>query len=315
MTNKNRYIRFYKSNELPIYFAPWWMDIVCGANCWDVIVDVNNDNRVQGLLIYFLKRKYGLEYITMPKLTPYSGLWLNYPKGQFNHSKIAYENRTIKNIIIKLPNVSFYYQQHLPRVKNWLSFMWNGFTQRTSYTYVLKDIKNLESCYSNLKGSTRTDIKKAQQKISVQEIKSFNSFKTFIRSSFSKRNMKNPYDLELLEKLDKPLRSKNLRFILGAYENNELIAVSYIIIDKISAYYVASSFDPNYKSSAPMALLLWESIKKASLSVKKFDFEGSTIQGIEHFIRSFGGELTPHYQLIKARNFILKNILLKYLNY
>ena len=313
MTEKKQYSTFFEKNDLPVYFAPWWMDTVCGSDNWNVIMDINNDGRVQGLLLYHLKHKYGLSYITMPKLTPYSGLWLNYPDGQLNHSKIAYENKVLENLIQKLPKVSFYYQQHHPKVNNWLSFMWKNYSQKTLYTYILKDLQNLDACYSNLKGSTRTDIKKAEQQFDIQEIKSYDRFKSFLQDSFRKRNKPNPYDLELLENLDTVLSKKNNRFILGAFKEEQLVAVNYIITDSESAYYIASGFDPDFKTAAPMALLLWKSIEKASARVNQFDFEGSTIQGIEHFIRSFGGELTPHFQLFNAKNKLLKLLLFNYL--
>lgn len=303
MDNKNLYHSFYSKNELPIYFAPEWLDAVCGKNDWDVILEINADKIIQGILVYKKSKKLGLSFITMPMLTPYSGIWLNYPKGLHTHSKVSFEKKITKALIEKLPSFSFYYQQFHPRFENWLPYMWSNYSQRTSYTYRINDLSNLEKIYIDFKGSVRTDIKKASEALTVKPIHDFSLFQEFLQTSFDKQNKPNPYHTERFQSIDSFLSNNNQRKILGAFNaRNELIAANYIIQDKKTAYYFASAYDPEFGSKAPVSLLIWEALQQVANEVSCFDFEGSIIPGIEHFIRGFGGELTPIHKIFKASN-------------
>ena len=306
MNNKSLYQSFFSKNKLPIYFAPQWLNAVCGKNSWDVILEINGDNIIQGALVFKKSKSLGLSFVTMPQLTPYSGIWINYPKGLQVHSKISFEKKITEALIQKLPSFSFYYQQFHPRVKNWLPFMWSKFSQRTSYTYRIEDLSNLDNIYRDFKGSVRTDIKKAADSLVVKEIENYSEFKQFLVVCFKKQNKENPYALETFDEIDKFLKSTNQRKIFGAYNSkNELVASNYIIYDQRCAYYFASAYDVSHGSKAPVSLLIWKAIQALSNQVSVFDFEGSIIPGIEHFIRGFGGKLTPIFKIFKSSNPVL----------
>ena len=89
---------------------------------------------------------------------------------------------------------------------------------------------------------------------------------------------------------------------MGAFKDEQLVAVNYVIIDSASAYYTASGFDPDFKTAAPMALLLWKAIEKASGRVQQFDFEGSTIPAVAGIFRNFGAKQVTYYNIYKSRN-------------
>ena len=87
------------------------------------------------------------------------------------------------------------------------------------------------------------------------------------------------------------LRNKAIRLVLGARDGNgKLHAVGYFIGDKNTVYYLAGGGDSNLRNSGAMSLLMWHAIKKVSLTSKIFDFEGSMIEPIERFFRSFGAQ-------------------------
>ena len=60
--------------------------------------------------------------------------------------------------------------------------------------------------------------------------------------------------------------------------------------------------NPKYKDLGGMDIVQFESIKFALESGRKFDFEGSMIESIEKYFRSFGAIQKPYFQITKSRN-------------
>ena len=46
-------------------------------------------------------------------------------------------------------------------------------------------------------------------------------------------------------------------------------------------------------------MLLWEGIKFVSIVSEVFDFEGSNVEDIEKFFRSFGGDIVVNYRVTR----------------
>ena len=95
--------------------------------------------------------------------------------------------------------------------------------------------------------------------------------------------------------------------MLATDENGNNHAALLLVWDKHSAYYLIGGSDSNYRNSEAMSLLMWKAIEKASLMVDNFDFEGTMLESVERFIRGFGGEQTPYYQLVKSKPKWLKS--------
>jgi len=55
-----------------------------------------------------------------------------------------------------------------------------------------------------------------------------------------------------------------------------------------------------------MDLIQYESIKFALENNKQFDFEGSMLESIEKYFRSFGAVQKPYFQITKINSKILK---------
>lgn len=64
--------------------------------------------------------------------------------------------------------------------------------------------------------------------------------------------------------------------------------------------------DPRYRSSGAASLTMWEAIKFAATVTKRFDFEGSMIEPIEQFFRSFGAVQKPYFTISKVSHPVVK---------
>ena len=120
------------------------------------------------------------------------------------------------------------------------------------------------------------------------------------RKTFERQGRKLPFNESIIRKLDNELKCRDSRVLLYAYDDEDNVhAATYFVFDNNRCYYLLSGGDPDFRNSGATSLLLWEGIKLASNRVKIFDFEGSMIEDIERFVRSFGACPRVYYRVTK----------------
>lgn len=307
-TNKQKY-RDLCSIEptIPIFSRDWWLDAVCDPENWDVAIIEKNNKIIASLPYYITREKNIFKYIKMPKLTQTMGLWVSYPEGQKYTKRLSYEKKTFTELIEQLPEFDRFNQNFHYSIQNWLPFYWEGFDQTTRYTYVIDDLTNVDEIYKGLKENIRREIKKAQKTLKVYMNDDIEKFYDINRLTFERQQMSTPYSYNFMEKLDGICEQNQCRKIFFAEdENGEVHAVLYLIWDQESAYYLMGGGDPELRNSGASSLLMWEAIQFASSVTKKFDFEGSMVEPIERFFRSFGAKQMPYFRISKTNSTILK---------
>jgi hypothetical protein len=303
-SNKDIYSKWSQTHpDLPLFFHPWWLDAVCGKEAWEVALVVNHNQEVEGALPFYKSRRWGLSWSGMPMLTPYLGPLLVYPARIRPAQKVTFEKRVMNELIDQLPRFFYFRQNWHPDFQNWLPFYWRGFRQTTYYTYRFPDISRPDRLFQSFRSSTRNHIRVAERAYRLEESDDLATFYALNKMTFEGQSMKIPYDLAYLKKMDDLLHDRKWSKLLLAYseDTNRYEAGIYVVRDHQTAYLLASGRHPE-SSSGAVPLLIWQALKQLSREgVQQFDFEGSVIPGIEQFFRSFGAELTPYFQVSKAR--------------
>ena len=75
----------------------------------------------------------------------------------------------------------------------------------------------------------------------------------------------------------------------------------YVVWDERTLYPIISARDPELQVFGANTLLYWEAIQLAATVSRVFDFEGSMLEPVEHFVRGFGGRQTPYFAISKSR--------------
>lgn len=294
---------------LPIYFRVWWLDMVYGKGMWQYITETDADGFIAGILPYSIKQKLFFRLITMSPETSYGGPYLIKNKERKTNSQISYENNVLESILKKIPNVDFVYFQCNSNLISYLPFLWQKYVINISYTYRIDLCSDIEVIQNQMKGSTRTDIKRCQNEdLITQQSKDVPSFIEFLKSSFTEKSKGIPYKLEQLAKIITETINQECGFILYCKNREyEIVAGIFVMFDKDTAYYYAGTNYVSKFGSAALSFCIWESIKLVkSKGIKYFDFEGSDIRGIEHYFRNFGGDLLPIYRVHKSKNTMIR---------
>lgn len=308
MTDKEKYIVFCNNeNSIPVFSMYWWLDAVCGDKNWDVIL-VEKNGQILASFPYYTFCSLGMKYIGMPILTQKLGVYLKYPEGQTEASRLSYEKEVFDEIILKLPQYDFFSVQFDYKYQNWLPFYWRGFKQTTKYSYVIDEILDIDQVYKKFDHSKRKNIRKAQKEVEVFfDISSYDFYENH-KMTLLKQGKKISYSYDVFHKIyDSAYKYNQGRTIYCKDKEGHIHAALFVIWDRFSAYDLISTIDPDYRSSGGATLLVYEIIKMLSGAVEVFDFEGSMVRGVEESFRKFGTKQKSYFHITKqnSKRFIL----------
>ena len=253
--------------------------------------------------------KYGFTVLSQPELTQKLGPTIRYPESQKYEKKLSFEKKILTDLYRKLPNSDRYVQNLDHSITNWLPMYWLGYSQTTQYTYVIDSLTDTDQIWSNFDNRTRTVIRKAEREVEVHTSDDVKSFHDINRMTFERQGVSIPYGVDFVERIDSACAERDCRRILVAMDSDQRIhAAIYLVWDEQAAYYVMGGSDPELRSSGAMHLLMWHAIQFSAGVTRTFDFEGSMIEPIEKFVRSFGALQKPYFCLSKTNSRMLKTL-------
>ncbi len=290
-----------------IFEQPWWLEAVAPGQ-WGA-AEIEKDGRLIARLPYVRQKRFGMKILGMPDYTQTLGYWVD-DTGAKNARKFSRNKDLISELIGKLPK-GYSADLALDHSCDYLlPFKWNGYRLELAYTYRLEDINDTTVIWNGLAANIKTDIKKAQKILTIEEDHPIEDLIALQNKSFNRHGRPDRDDGEVLRRLDSVLKEKEARKLLCAVDDEGRIhAASYFVYDSHCCYYLVGGGDPELRSSGASSLLVWEGIQFASTVSGSFDFEGSMIEPIERFFRAFGGTPTPYWRVTKM------NLLLSIMDY
>jgi hypothetical protein len=280
-----------------VFDQEWWLDALAPGSWAEVRLE--DESGTAGRLPYVIRRRCGLVAVTQPPLTQTLGPWLAPSAGTYA-KRLALEHRRMSELIAKLPDFDVFRQQFHPTVTNWLPFHWMGFQATVRYTYRIEDLDDSDRIWAGIRSETRRHIRRASEVLTVRSDLGLGRFQEINDRTFERQGLRRPYPSELVERLDAACAAHDAGGMLFAVDDRDrLHAAIYLVWDVDAAYLLMSGQDPTLRDGA-MSLLVWEAIKHCSTVTKTFDFEGSMIQPIEQFNRSFGARQVPYLFVTKG---------------
>jgi len=307
MSNKQKYRKFcIQEKNIPIFSKDWWLDSVCGYDNWDAVV-IEKGGNIFATMPYFSTKKFGKHLVHQPILTQTMGIYFKYPQNQKYYKKLSFEKEMIEKILEKIPKFDKFSQSFHHSNLNLLPFYWAGFNINVNYTYVIENITIKE-----LENNFETDIRRRRRKANAIGVKVYESddikkFYELNKMTFIRQNRDIPYSFEFIENLYKNCKENNAcKMFFVKDKDGIVIAGNFLIYDENTVYYLMGGIDPDRKDLGGMDVVQFESIKFALESGRRFDFEGSMIESIEKYFRSFGAIQKPYFSISKTNSKLLK---------
>lgn len=278
-----------------IYCRSWWLDVVAPGR-WELLTVRKGGKIRAGWPLVWAEE--GRRRIVMPPLTQRLGILLS-PAGAKYAEELGGQQRLTEELIESLPAGSVMNQNFSENFASWLPFYWHGYQQTTRYSYIIKDLSDVNAIWSEVCSKRRGEVRKAQKLgLRVSDTDDLERFHRVNTGTFARQGMEPPYSLEFVQKVDDACRANAGRKILLAEgADGRAHAGVYLVYDSQYTILLLSGSDEELRSSGAGSLVTWEAIRFAATVSRQFDFEGSMIRPIEHFYRDFGGRQTPYSRI------------------
>lgn len=271
-----------------LYAVSWYLDITSPG--WELLATPD----YHYVMPLPKKKKFGISYILQPLFSQQLGV--------FSEKEIS---MGILEEFLKQIKVPFCYM-HLNSGN-----LLNKNKQQLLPNYFLDITYNYDDIKKSYNRNTKTQLKKISQlKLIVEENVNIEFALEFIRIN-SIHYINKAYNISS-QVISEALR-RDILYIWGMKDEitSQIIAVACFILWKNTFYYLLPVSSPRGKELQAMRFLIDRFIFKYSGSGKKIDFEGSSIQSVAQFYKSFGAVQKSYPYYTKNYPFTLIRLLKK----
>ena len=275
-----------------LFEQPWWLDIVAPGQ-WDEVI-IEEKGRVIARMPYV---KFG-STVKLPPYTQNMGIWM----ASEIRKSYAKQKKVINEVLDALAGYKSVRLQLPPQNDYVLPYKWRGYEIVPHFTYRLEDLSDLDAVFGNFSKKCRKNIRGAMRTVAVNNNTSVNNLWRMINATYSRQNMKPSSPKNLIEHIVTSCEALGHgKYFEAVDDDGNIHSASYFVYDEQTCYDLMGGSDKRYnQDSCARNLIIWESIKFAAAHSRVFDFEGSNIEGIEHFFQQFGGRCTPYYSVRRA---------------
>ncbi len=279
-----------------IFCRPWWLEAVAPGQHEFLVV--RRGGRIAAGMPLAYHRKWGFRTIHTPQLTQTLGPLLGPPTSDNYEKQLSNEMELLGELVAAIPRVAHTNIFCHPSFTNWLPFYWAGYRQTTRYTYVIEDISDPERVFASFAHSKRKNVKKAEKLVEVRQDMPPREFYDHHAASLRKQGDAINYSYELFERIHRAAYERGAGKTWFAVDpEGRVHSAIFVIFDAQGAYYLLSTIDPEHRGSDSATLLVRDAIAYVSKHTKRFDFEGSMVQGVESSFRKFGAVQKPYFHL------------------
>lgn len=305
MTAKEEYRQLCQKESIPIFLQDWWLDtILFSPKKWDVLLE-KKDGVVVAVWVYHILKKYGMNFLLLPELTPYNGLYFLCQLTENEKNIIAQRmlKRMMQNRYTYI-QCSLYSSIDIANVAKQLNF-----TVQQRVTYQIENITDIEQVFNKMHHSKRRHILKATKHLQVQTI-TIDEFVKLHSWQYTSKGQKDFYSTDLLYNVCKNAIDRGQGKLIAIGDGREVHSAIFSLWDNNLAYNLLYFIHPNYRSDGSSSMMIYEMIKWLNIhtSVKIFDFEGSQQANIAASYRLFGTKPIYYLYIEKWRFPLLKRL-------
>lgn len=279
-----------------VFEQPWWLETVA-PGCWGESL-VRDGDEVVARLPYVLRHGR----VGMPDNTPTLGPWMKpeYRAMQPGNTQLSRQKELVSELLSQLPkhrSLDIYLDSANDYV---LPYRWLGYRYEPSFSYRLDDLQNVEKLYANFNKTAKKNIRRAGKGIEISIGTDEAPLMDMLDKTYAGQNRKNPDSRETIARIVGRSVERKAGLVLTARdEEGHVHASSFMLYDENCAYALLGGADPVYRSSGAKSLVWYHEIQQAAKTSRVFDFEGSNIEGIENFVRQFGGTRVINYRVVR----------------
>jgi hypothetical protein len=307
LTNKELYIEFETQNNFPFFSRSAWLDVV--AEDWQVAL-FTTKNKLTFFFAYVLEKKGPFTFVRNPYFTPYSQFIFQEDKAiEADYSEMILFLEKFKQnfsfVELDFPEKAFYAKSVAHKVMR---------TNKISLNH-----KNENFALELANSNTQKQIIKGRR-LEISNTKEAAIVFQILKKTFERQDKKYAFSLDLISNIIAFIYTNNCGKVWLATDSAGQHHSALIQVwDQENSYYLTGGSNYKFKNSGGMAALQAHAIGYANTlhedvnnGLKKplsyYDFEGSQVEGINNFFKSFGGSEFSYCRVVSENNVLLKII-------
>ncbi|HPJ79238.1 MAG TPA: GNAT family N-acetyltransferase [Prolixibacteraceae bacterium] len=276
-----------------LFEQPWWMEAVVPGRWREFLVEEGGQ-----VLARWPVAEIHHE-ITTPRLTQTSGFWMA-PDIAPADPRFTIRKRITNLLLDQLPPNIRTDLNLDPSVTYFLPMVWRDFLVEPRVSYRFHDVSDPGRLLHGFSAKTRQSIRNAEKKVTVEESEDVGPLLVLLDKTFGRQHLRNPWSPELIRRLfGACLEHGACRLMYARDRDGRYHSGNLYVHDEKVCYALLSGSDPAFVASGARTLLAWEGIRYASGVSAAFDFEGSMVEGIEHYFRQFGPSPVVYYHVCR----------------
>jgi hypothetical protein len=288
--------------------SEWLTAILNDPNALSIMVCRNKSgNIVAGLPLIRRSVRY-FRVFQSPPLCPYTGPVITEPIGEKISSRNTEQKEKMLALLDAIPSGDLLRFALSPSNADTMPFSWHGYHVNINHTYRIATNSQIDVVWNQIDAKQRNVIRKAEKDgVVIKTCENVEELLPLIRKTYTHQGMELPQDPAIYKRIWKMVRKNQRGTIHMAYGKDGNPQYGMMTVwDKKMTYLLLSGIDRTHHNTGAGSLTLWTAIKETMARGQIFDFEGSTMPGVERFYRSYGGEMCSVITVEKIRSPVLR---------
>ncbi len=241
---------------------------------------------------YGIQKKYGCLVAGRPHFSLYCGPWVAPSPNESPTKQLDHYHRSLTALAAKLPAAERFFSSCCPAQDQHLALAKLGWTVKRSYSYILPTHQlTAAAIWSRMGADVRARIRKtAPPGAHIIEGHDPQLMIDFFARTAKRRGVAAFFPEAAFRRLFVACAQRQCaKYWLFTSEAGQPIAAVWLPYDQERAYLIGAAVDTTIHADLlPLGRLIWEAVQWCVAQRLVFDFEGSTLAGVEDFYRRFG---------------------------
>ncbi len=281
-----------------LFLQKWWWDITA-PDQWKYVCSSESNSNVQ----WPIRERHisGFKMAVMPEMTLYSG-----PTSVNVVEEVELEKH-LSILLDKFDSYASFKQTLYPHFPLVQSFRDRGYHVKRRRTYQIHTEQSEEELLARIKKKRRNCVRRGLRTYDIVKNEHIEEQVRIVFDTLKRKGINPNYNEKLLRDLMEMAIQRDQGQILTAVsEDRSVVASIFLVWDESVMYYLLGGYTELDTSSFATSSLIWTAILHAKQKGLVFDFEGSMIESIAAFFRSFGAMEVPYYTVEKVNSLPLR---------
>jgi len=257
---------------------------------------VDDRYELVAIMPLLVRKKYGMKYSLQPNFVQHWGVIFDGIEFPDNYRELSWKRKVTQLILDQIPEkLKLFGYGMAPKFDYGFPFHWSGYTLHTRYTYHIDLGLGEEGVWKRIKRKKKNLLRQAERDLGQPQVmeQPTGLLKLIEDNLTAGEGIMSQEHLHVLPKLISEMADEG--FVLQINDDvGKPLAAGYFIQFEEKVIYLVGAKRPGQPGQGSAALILWEAMRRSFGKSQIFDFEGSMLEGVESFFRTFGGRPVPY---------------------